>query len=237
MDPHIQEGQDHTGDKVQPLEHKAQSVPLPHPKYEDLPGIGGQTWSQNQALMPNPVTTKYQCPSPKNNPISRKAPGPKMNEKKRRTRVPAKRRYKVRVIAQPIPTNPTPTTPVNSTLTVPTPTVATTSTQMPVVKSTATSILVMVYNLTIGKFDEVPYPSERSQASNNPFVHNSNPPPLEAIPNAPVRDGTPWPTTIPASTNLFEARAGWPVHPKPAPSEGRKYRNTIPNSHDPPFCG
>ena len=57
-----------------------------------------------------------------------------MADKKRRTGAPVKRKYKVRVIAQPIPTTPTPTTPVNSTPTVPTPTVVTTSTQTPVVK-------------------------------------------------------------------------------------------------------
>ena len=57
-------------------------------------------------------------PPPNNNPMTRKAPGPKMNEKKR-TQVPAKRRYKVRVIAQPIPTTPTATVPVNSTQTTP----------------------------------------------------------------------------------------------------------------------
>ena len=43
-------------------------------------------------------------------------------QKKRRTRVPAKRRYKVRVIAQPIPTTQMPTVPVNLTPTVPIPT-------------------------------------------------------------------------------------------------------------------
>ena len=95
--------------------------------------------------------------------MTRKAPGPKMNENKKRTRVPAKRRYKVRVIAQLIPPTPTPTVPENLTPTVPTPTVATTSTQMPMVNSTATSIPVMVYNLAKGKFDGVPYPTERSR--------------------------------------------------------------------------
>ena len=135
------------------------------------------------------------APSQSNtNFVTRKPLGPNMSEqKKTRTKVPTRRRYKVRVIAQPIPTTPMPATPVNSTPTVPTSTVATTSTQMPLVKSAATSILVMVYNLVKGKFDEVPYPTERPQE--NPFVHNSNPPPLEAIPNVPVREATPWPST------------------------------------------
>ena len=79
------------------------------------------------------------------------------------------------------------------------------------VKTATTSILVMVYNLAKGKFDRVPYPMERTQAEENPLVHNSNPPPLEAIPNVPVREDTPWPNTIPASMNLFEASTGWPV--------------------------
>ena len=125
----------------------------------------------------------------------------------------------MRVIAQPIPTTPTPTAPVNSTPTVPTPTVATTSIQMPVVKSAAASILVMVYNLAKGKFDGVPYPAERPQAEDNPSVHNFKPPQPEAIPNAPtfqVRVDTPQPKTVPASMNLFEARADWPIPHMPA---------------------
>ena len=141
-----------------------------------------------------------------------------MNENKRRTRVPAKRRCKVRMIAQPIPTTPTPTTTVNSTPTVPTPPVSTSSTNMPVEKSAAASIPVMVHNLAKEKFDEVPYPSEIPQVEENPSIHNSNPPPLEAITNTQVREDTPWTNTIPASTNLFEVKAGWPVPPTPAPS-------------------
>ena len=122
----------------------------------------------------------------------------------RRTRVPTKRRYKVRVFAQPIPTTPATTAAVNLTPIVPTPLVATTSTQMPVIKSAAASIPVMVYNLAKGKFNGVPFPTERPQAEEIPSVHNSNPPPLEAIPNAPtfqVREDTPWPNTESASTN------------------------------------
>ena len=137
--------------------------------------------------------------------MTRKTPGPKMNEKMRRIRVPAKRRYKVRVIAQPIPTIPTPTAPVNLTPAVPTPTVATTSTQMPMVKSAAVSIPVTVCNLAKGKFDGVPYPTERPQAEENHSVHNSNPLHLEAIPHGPtlqVRGDTSWPSIVPTSTNI-----------------------------------
>ena len=42
----------------------------------------------------------------------------------------------------------------------------------------------------------------------------------EAIPNAPtfqVREDTPWPNTVPASTNLFKARADWPIPPMQTP--------------------
>ena len=51
----------------------------------------------------------------------------------------AKRRYKVGVVAQPIPSTPTSTAP--------TPTVATVSTQTPIVRSTAESIPLTVYKL------------------------------------------------------------------------------------------
>ena len=111
-------------------------------------------------------------------------------------------------------TIPTLTTPVNSTA--PTPTVVTASTQMPVVKSAVTSIMVMVYNVATGKFRDVPYPTGRPQE--NLSIHDFNPPPLEDIPNAPVRQGTPWPSTGSASENLFETRKDWPVPPTPAPT-------------------
>ena len=116
-----------------------------------------------------------------------------MTEMKIRTRVPTKRRYKMRVISQPIPTILMLNTPVNLTPIGPTPTVATTSTQIPMVKSAAASILVTVYNFAKRKFDGVPYPIERPQAEEIPSVYNSNPPSLEAIPNAPtfqVREDT-----------------------------------------------
>ena len=103
-------------------------------------------------------------------------------------------------------------------LTAPTPTVATASTQMPVVKSTATSILITVYSLLKGKFGEIPYSTGRPQNKGNPSIHNSNPPPLEIIPNAPVRAATPWPSTGSTSQNLFKARKDWPIPHTPAPT-------------------
>ena len=139
-------------------------------------------------------------------------------QKKRRTRVPTKRRYKVRVIAQPIPSSQMPTAPVNSSQTVPNSTIATTSTQMPMVKSTALSIPVTVYTLAAEKFAEVPYPTGRPQNEGNPSIYNSNPPPLKDIPNAPVRQDTPWPSTVSASRNLFKTRKDWPITHTPAPT-------------------
>ena len=126
----------------------------------------------------------------------------------------AKRKYKVRVLAHPVPT--TPTAPVNSTA--PTPTVATTSTQMPVTRSAAKSILVMVYKLATGQFAEVPYLTARPQDEGHPSTQSSNPPPLEDIPNAPIRQGTPWLNPGSAPENLFQIRKDWPIPHTPAPT-------------------
>ena len=122
----------------------------------------------------------------------------------------------VRFIAQPIPSTPTPTAPVNSTA--PSPTVATVATQTPMVKSVAASILITVYNLAKVKFSEIPYPTGRPQTEGNPFIQNSNPPPLEDIPDVPVRETTPCPSTGSAPENLFEARKYWPISPTLAPT-------------------
>ena len=185
-------------------------------RYLELEGKLGpkprpQPQIQLQPTQPQPTQLQSSTNThPQNNiPMTRKAPGPKTNDKKRRTML-AKRRYKVKVIAQPIPTTPTPTAQVKST--------APTPTQTPMVKSTAMSILITVCNLTKGKFSEIPYPTERPQNEGNPSVHNSNSPPLEDIPIAPVRDATPWPSPGSASENLFEARKDWQVHPTPAPT-------------------
>ena len=146
--------------------------------------------------------------------MTRKAPGSKTNDKKRTALT--KRRYRGRVIAQPIPTTPTPTTPVNSTAL--TPTVVTSSTQIPKVMSTATSILITVYNLAKGKFSEIPCPTGRPQTKENPSILNSNLLPLEDIPNALVRDATPCPSTGSVSENLSTARKDWPTPPTPVPT-------------------
>ena len=137
-----------------------------------------------------------------------------------------KSRYKVSVIAYPILKIPIPTTPMNSTA--PTPTVATTSTQMPVVRSTAESIPVMVYKLAMRKFAEVHYPTARPKNEGHPSIQSSNPPPLEDIPNAPVRWGIPWPSTGSASQNLFETRKDWPISPTPTPTPAPTVKTEAP---------
>ena len=145
-----------------------------------------------------------------------------MAAKKRRTRAPVKRRYKVRVIVQPLSPTPTTSVPMNP---IPTPMVATSGayTLMPVVKSAATSIPVTIYNLAQGKFEGILHPAGRPQAEENP----STPSPLqqrsqpEAIHTAPVfqvREDTPWPNNIPAFTNLFETSTDWPIPPTQTPA-------------------
>ena len=58
----------------------------------------------------------------------------------------------------------------------------------------------MVYELATGQFVEGPYPTTRPQNE------GSNPPLLEDIPSAPVRQSTLWPNPGSASENLFETR-------------------------------
>ena len=190
-------------------------------------------------------------PNPNPNPICNHAPTllpmieipqqektlvPKKAEKKRRARALVKRRYKVRVIAQPMPANQT--SPVHPILPAePTPTVATstTTTLMPVVKSAATSIPVTVYNLVQGKFEGILYPTGRPQVEENPSAPSCNMPQQrqqpEATPNVTnfqVREDTPWPNTVPASTNLFEARAKWPIPPAETPKVVKMERTEVP---------
>ena len=121
---------------------------------------------------------------------------------------PAKRRYKVSLIAQPVQNTPTMATLVTLTATAPITMVATTSTQTlqtPTVKTATESIPVTVYNLAKGKY-YILHQLERPQPEANPFNFHSNPPPLEDIPTAPiyqVREGNPWPNIMPTSENLF----------------------------------
>ena len=68
---------------------------------------------------------------------------------------------------------------------------------------------------------KIPYPTGRPQVEENPFAPNCSPPQPDVIPNAPtfqVREDTLWPKTVPASTNLFNARADWPIPPMQTPT-------------------
>ena len=171
------------------LEGKLGPKPRPHP----------QTPAHNKPRcnLPNQAPTPWlEMPQ-----------GPKANvpDKRKRTMI-AKRRYKVRVVIQPTPSIPISTTPA--------PMVATVSTQTPSIKSTAESILMTVYKLTMGKFAEVPCPTTRPQNK------ISNPLPLEDITNAPPRQSTSWPNTGSASEHLFETTKDWPIPPIPVPTPG-----------------
>ena len=98
--------------------------------------------------------------------MTRKAPGPKASDKRKRTML-AKRRYMIRVLTQPIPSTRTSTTPA--------PIVATGSTQALVSRSTAESIWVTVYKLATEKFAEVPHPTARPQNKGHPSLQGSIP--------------------------------------------------------------
>ena len=158
---------------------------------------------------PKPQPQLQPCtstPSHDRNSLTRKTLVPKKGKKKRRAKTPVKRRYKVRVIARPMPA--TPTSPMNPILPAePTATVATstTTTQMPVVKSTATSIPLTVYNLVQGKFEGIPYPTGRPQVQENPSTPSCNIPQQsqqpEGTPTAislQAREDTSWSNTMPA---------------------------------------
>ena len=122
-------------------------------------------------------------------------------DKRRKTMI-ANSRCKVRVLTEPTPSTPTSTAPA--------PTVATVSNQTTTARSTAESLLVMVYKIATGQFAEVPC------ETTIPQNEGSNPSPLEDIPNALPRQGTPWPNSGSTSENLFETRKDWPIPPSPA---------------------
>ena len=125
-----------------------------------------------------------------------------------------------------------------------------TSTQTSVVKPTATAakpspIPLTVYNLSQTKVQEKPYSTIRKfQEGESPFTPNCVYPPIaQQQPMATAtatftasltRDDTPWPNTVPASTNLFVARSSWPIPPSlnevPMPTFV-KQRNQIRRPH------
>ena len=81
--------------------------------YLELEGkLGPKPRPQPQTQLQPRTSAPSQSNPPQNNNQTRKAQDPRCHNK-RRTRVPAKRRYKVRVIAQPIPATPALTAPVN----------------------------------------------------------------------------------------------------------------------------
>ena len=174
-------------------------------------GIEPQPWLHTSTFLPD------------KNSSPQKTLVPKKAERNKRAKAPVKRRFKVRVIAQPLPANPNLS--VNPILpTDPTPTVVsnTATTQMPVKKTamTATSIPVTVYNLAQGKAKGIPCPTRKLQEGEGPSAPSCNTPQEEQQTETAVtgtapqnREGTPWPNTTPASMNFFSARASWPIPP------------------------
>ena len=94
-------------------------------------------------------------------------------------------------------------------------------TQISVAKLAAmavTSISVAVYNQAQGKFKGIPYPTGKPQEEEGPSTPSCSNPQERQQPEVAVtttvpqnREDTPWPNTIPASTNMFDARASWPI--------------------------
>ena len=158
--------------------------------YLELEGRLGQNprpLSQTQWTQNHPQQTQSWPVQPSMNPRGRKALTPKASDKRKWTMI-AKRGYKVRVLNQPIPTITAPTT-------------ATTSTQMQTTGFAATAIPVTMHKLATGQFAEASSPTARSMNGGHPSVQN--PPPLEDIPKASDRQGTPWPNVESTSENLF----------------------------------
>ena len=87
---------------------------------------------------------------------------------------------------------------------------------------------LLVYKLATGQFAEVPHPTGRPQNDRNASIH-SNPPPLEGTPNAPVRQGTPWPNSGSAPENLFRERKDWPISPMPTPTPAPTVKTEAPS--------
>ena len=125
-----------------------------------------------------------------------------------------KRQFKIRLIKKSLPESEAAATMV-------------TSTPTSVVKPTTTTtkpspIPVMMYNLAQGKFQEIHKSTKRFKEEEGPFTPNCNNPPMVQQPKAATaitstapltENDTPWPNTITASTNLFDARASWPIPP------------------------
>ena len=92
------------------------SLPLPHQEDENILGVGRLSPKSRPLPQTQPQQTHLQQnnPSPaqlSTNPMVRKCPGPKTNVCDKRRTMIAKRRYKVRVLTQPMPSTPTSTEP------------------------------------------------------------------------------------------------------------------------------
>ena len=138
-------------------------------------------------------------------------------DKKKRTKIPGKRQFKVRLIETSLPVDAEPE--VVATIA--------TSLQTSVVKPTTTTtkptpIPLTVYNLAQSKIQKISNPTRKFQEEESPFSPNHDNPPMSQQPKATTattstapltRDDTPWPNTMPALTNLFVARASWPIPP------------------------
>ena len=93
---------------------------------------------------------------------------------------------------------------------------------------------MMVYNLAQSKIQEIPNPTRKIQEEESPFTPDYSNPLMVQQPKATTaatsiapltRDDTPGPNTMPASTNLFVAKASWPIPPNmdevPMPTFGK----------------
>ena len=88
-------------------------------------------------------------------------------------------------------------------------------------RSTSESIPMTINKLATGESAKVPHQTTRSE--------NDNPPPLEDIPSAPVRQGTTWPYPGLASENMFKTRKDWPIPHTPVPTPAPTIMRTTQN--------
>ena len=189
------------------------------PRLHPLPSLikKMQTYLELDGKLGNqPCTSTYQLG---NTTSLQKTPVPqKVANKKRRTKTPIKRQFKVRLVEKSLLVNPEPEV------------VATTATltQTSVVKPTTTTakhslIPLMVYSLAQSKIQEIPNPTRKFQEEESPFTPNHGNTPVAqqqpkakniATSTAPLTiDNTPWANTIQALKYLFVARASWPIPP------------------------
>ena len=124
----------------------------------------------------------------------------------------------MRIVAQPIPANPSlPVSTIPPAEPIPTVATTTATTQTPMTKSAATSIPVTVYNLAQGKFQRIPNLTTKVQEGEGPSASSYNntqeeqPEATAAVIPLQNTDDTSWLNTMPASINLIDARASWPI--------------------------